>query len=362
MRKSQASGFKQTLFRANKFAWLTALLVVFTLVFAACAGASDTGSASDESAAEAAPTEAPTEAAAEATEPPAEEAEATEAPTEEAAATEEPAEEAEATEEPAEEGASDDMAMAGDPTAGEYIFTLTGGCGCHMNRDLGGLAGGNEFEGPFGKVYASNITPDVDTGIGSWDADTIVTALHTGATPDEQLEPVMHYMRFALLSDKEAMDLAAYLHSLDPISNEVPEREVTEEAAAFTPPVAPPAEAPTEPVARGEQLVGLINCGGCHTPKNEDGSAQDGMLLAGAPLREEFASNITPDEETGIGGWSEEEIATFLKTGTLPDGSQIEGAMAQQIERRFSTLTDADASAIAAYLKSIPAVVNAAPE
>ncbi len=85
------------------------------------------------------------------------------------------------------------------------------------------------------------------------------------------------------------------------------------------------------------------------------------MLLAGAPLRDEFAYNLTPDEETGIGSWAEDEIAHFLMTGMYPDGSQVEGAMAQQIERRFSTLTEGDAAAIAAYLKSIPAVVNAAP-
>ena len=85
------------------------------------------------------------------------------------------------------------------------------------------------------------------------------------------------------------------------------------------------------------------------------------MMLAGSPLRDEFAANITPDEETGIGSWTEEEIAHFLMTGMYPDGSKVEGAMAQQIERRFSKLTEGDSAAIAAFLKSIPAVVNAAP-
>lgn len=254
------------------------------------------------------------------------------------------------------------MAMEGDPIAGEYIFTLTGGCGCHMNRDMGGLAGGNEFETPAGLIYASNITPDVDTGIGSWTVQDIALALQTGAEPDgSQLHPVMPYMRFSALSNQEAMNVGAYLLSLEPISNAITETVLSEELAAYTPAVEPPAEPPSDPIARGEQLVAITNCGGCHTPKNEDGSAMEGMLLAGAPLRDEFAANLTPDEETGIGAWSEEEIATFMQTGTHPDGSQVEGAMAQQIERRFSTLTDADAAAIAAYLKSLPAVVNAAP-
>ncbi|MEZ4707618.1 MAG: c-type cytochrome [Caldilineaceae bacterium] len=351
-------GLKHALFKANKLAWMSTAFVICTLILAACGSSASDDSNAAAPAAEATATEAPTVAP---TEAPTAEPTATAAPAAEATATEAPAEEAaaEPTKAPAEEAAAD--TGAGDVAAGEYVFTLSGGCGCHMNRDLGGLAGGNEFEGPYGKVYAPNITPDEDTGIGSWDADTIITAVRTGAAPDEQLVTVMPYPRFALMSDKESMDLVAYLKSLDPLSNEVPEREVIEEAAPFTPPAAPPAEPPTDPVARGQQLVGLIDCGGCHTPKNEDGTPVEGMLLAGAPIRDEFAHNITPDVETGIGSWSEAEIASFLHTGTEPSGEQMEGAMAQQIERRFSKLTDADAAAIAAYLKSIPAVVNAAP-
>jgi len=165
-------------------------------------------------------------------------------------------------------------------------------------------------------------------------------------------------MAFSALSDQEALDVAAYLMALEPVVNEVPERELSEEPAAFAPAQASPAEAPTDPVARGEELVMITQCGNCHTPKNENGSANSELMLAGGPLRDEIASNITPDEETGIGTWTEEEIATLLRTGVEPSGDQIEGAMAQQIERRFSTLTEEDALAIGAYLKSIPAVGN----
>ncbi len=331
----------------------------------------EVAAATEAPAEEVAATEAPAEEAV-ATEEPAEESAATEEPDEEAAATEEPAEEAAATEEPAEEAAAEataepaeeatDEAAMDAVAMGGYLVTLAGGCGCHMNRDLGALAGGNEFETPAGMVYASNITPDVETGIGSWTAEDVAMALHMGAEPDgAQLAAVMPYMRYSVLSDQEALAVGTYLLSLDPVSNAVTETVLTEEPAAYTPANEPPAEIPSDPVVRGEQLVSFINCGGCHTPKNEDGSTMADMMLAGAPLRDEFASNLTPDEETGIGSWSEAEIATFMQTGTYPDGSQVEGAMAQQIDRRFSTLTESDAAAIAAYLKSIPAVVNAAP-
>jgi hypothetical protein len=83
------------------------------------------------------------------------------------------------------------------------------------------------------------------------------------------------------------------------------------------------------------------------------------MMLAGGPIQnDEISANITPDEETGIGAWTEQDIAHLLQTGMRPDGSMVEGAMAQQIERRFSTLNNEDALAIGAYLKSIPAVSN----
>lgn len=316
-----------------------ALLVILVLALGACGAPAELAAPAEPAAAVAAPTEAPKAEPAPTT-----------APEPTATAEPEPEPTAAAVEEPA-------MTFTGDPDAGKYIATLTGGCGCHFNRDLAGLAGGNKFEGPFGVVYARNLTPDMETGIGSYSESDIVSLLRTGAgSGGWQLHPVMPYAAFSALSDKEALDVAAYLHSLTPISNAVPDRELTADPAPFTPAVAPPAEAPTDPVARGAQLATIARCGACHTPNNEDGSPNTDLMLAGATVRDSISANITPDEETGIGKWSEAEIAALLRTGTRPDGSAVEGAMAQQIERRFNILTEADALAIAAYLKSIPAI------
>jgi mono/diheme cytochrome c family protein len=315
---------------------LTAVVVLFVLVLAACAqpmapaGSAPTATSAEEAAP--APTDTPAE-------------EAAPAP----------------TDTPAEEAAPA-PAMTGDPANGAYIATVTGGCGCHFNADLNAFAGGREFTGDFGTVYSANITPDDETGIGQHTDDVLVSILHTGQAEAGGeiyvLSPVMPYRTFSVLSDKDAYDIVAWLRSMEPVSNAVPERQLAQDPEPWTPATEPPAESPTEPVARGEYLVNLANCGSCHTPKNEDGSPMTDMLLAGAPLRDEFAANITPDEETGIGSWSEEQIAHLLLTGMKPDGGQVEGAMAQQVERRFSKLTEEDAAAIAAYLKSIPAVVN----
>ena len=353
--------------------WVAGLMLLAGLLLVACQ--------STPPAAEPAPTEAPaptdTPVAAEeptATETP--EAEEEPAATETPAAEEEPEatgtpaaeEEAEATGTPAAEeepeatgtpAAEEEAAMSDAAAYGEYIAVLTGGCGCHFNRDLGAMAGGNRFEGPFGVVFARNITPDEETGIGSWSAEEIADALRIGVRPDgTQPHPIMPYRAFSVLSDQEALDVAAYLLSLEPVANEVSERELANEPAAFTPAVAAPAEPHTDPVARGEMLVTIARCGACHTPTNDDGSPNMEMYLSGAmvPNSDDYAANITPDDETGIGRWSEEEIANFMRTGEFPDGSLTVGAMAQQIERRFSRLTEEDALAIAAYLKTIPAV------
>lgn len=342
-------------FRAVQIRWnmVASLLIVVVLLLGACGGAETPATPAPAATEPAAATAA--EAQPTATSQPETEAEptATPEPEAEATATAQPEPEATATVVAEEEG----MSFTGDPDAGSYIATLSGGCGCHFNRELGGLAGGNRFEGAFGVVYARNITPDVQTGIGSYSQEEIVSMLRTGAgSGGWQLHPAMPYMAFSVMSDREALDLAAYLFSLDPIANAVPDRELTSDPAPFTPAVAPPAEPETDPVARGAALVSITRCGVCHTPANQDGSPDMTMMLAGANVNDSIASNITPDEATGIGSWTAEEIATLLRTGTRPDGSQVEGAMAQQIDRRFNTLTEADALAIAAYLKSIPAV------
>ena len=320
------------------------LMLVLILALGAC------GAPAEPAVAE--PAAAEPEAVAAPTDPPKAEPTATSALEAEPTATAEPEPEptAAAAEEPA-------MTFTGDPDAGRYIATLTGGCGCHFNRELGGLAGGNKFEGPFGVVYARNLTSDLETGLGGLSEDAISSLVRFGTGPGGwQLHPAMPYGAFSALSDKEGLDVAAYLHSLDAISNAVPDRELTSDPAPFTPSVAPPAEPPTDPVARGAELATIARCGACHTPNNEDGSPNMDLMLAGATVRDSTSSNITPDEETGIGSWSEEEIAALMRTGTRPDGSAVEGAMAQQIDRRFNTLTEEDALAIAAFLKSIPAV------
>lgn len=347
--------------KATQPRWLLAGLVVIALFVAACGSpATPTPAAAPPAEPTTAPTEAP---AAEPTAASEEEATATPEAEEEATATPVAEEDGAATPEAEEEATAtpvaEEEAMSGDPDMGSYLFTVSRGCGCHFNRDEEALAGGNRFQLPTGVVYAANITPHEATGIGSLSERQIATILQTGAGPGYQLSPVMPYRDYAALSDEDAMHLAAYLLSMDPVENQVPARELTADPAPFTPAQTPPTMSPTDPVARGEMLVSIARCSQCHTPKNEDGSLNQDLHLAGARVDDdEVAWNITPHPTSGIGGLSEEEIATFLRTGALADGSQVVGVMGTAIERYFSVLTEDDALAIAAYLKSLPPIEN----
>src|SRR6059058_5525208 len=116
------------------------------------------------------------------------------------------------------------------------------------------------------------------------------------------------------------------------------------------------------PVERGRYLVTTIAaCGNCHTPRNADKKPVAGRELSGGFEFEEpglgqiVGTNITPDAETGIGQWSEAEIVTALRDGKRPDGTLIRPPMPIPVYRQLS---DNDAAAIAAYLKSVKPVRN----
>ena len=124
-------------------------------------------------------------------------------------------------------------------------------------------------------------------------------------------------------------------------------------------------------IARGRYLVTVMDCGGCHTPGALVGQRDAQRTLAGsevgfggsAPMGEMtggvvFPGNLTPDAETGLGRWSEAEIVRALRQGLRPDGRPLVPVMPWPA---FQQLTDEDASAIAAYLKSLPPVRNAVP-
>jgi len=255
---------------------------------------------------------------------------------------------------------------------GKYIFGATGGCGCHTQPKQPVNSGGRKYEGPFGTVYSSNITPDPKTGIGSWTDAEIITAIRLGRRPNgERLLPVHPYPIFNGMAEDDLKAVTAYLRSLPPVNQANQPKTISVPLfesvflpawlAAFAPKETPPPTAPTAGVPRGEYLVRAVaHCGECHTPRTMTMATDNSRFLAGNPKGPEDSEvpNITPDKTTGL-TWSEEQIADYLGSGNKPDGDVAGGLMAEMIQGTtagYKDLTRADRLAIARYLKSLPPI------
>jgi len=262
------------------------------------------------------------------------------------------------------------VGQAAEPTPaavakGKYVFGAAGGCACHTPPDGVGLnAGGTKFDLSFiGVVYAPNITSDAETGIGKWTDAQVVSAIRRGERPDgSRLFPIHPYKYLSNIADDEIAALVAYLRSVKPVRSSVPTRSLKIPVPTRTI-VAAPKVAPRQGLARGEYLAGgASHCAECHTPRRFDASTDDTKFLAGGPGPERsLAANITPHGETGIGRWTAAQIARFLRTGVKPSGQEASSLMRTVIvgtSAGFKDLTEADALAIARYLKTVPAIEN----
>jgi len=260
---------------------------------------------------------------------------------------------------------------------GKYVFGATGGCGCHTEPKGILNAGGRKYDGPFGTVYSSNITPDPKAGIGSWTDAQIITAIRLGRRPNgERILPVHPFTSFNGMAEDDLAALVKFLRSVPPASKPTPAKKITIPMfesvflpawlMTFASKETPPSAAPVSGVARGEYLVRAVgHCGECHTPRSGLTMAVDNArFLAGNTKKTgpegQATPNLTPDKGTGL-DWNEEQIVTYLQTGNRPDGDVAGGLMGEMIQGTaagYKDLTKADLQAITRYLKSIPAVKN----
>jgi mono/diheme cytochrome c family protein len=256
---------------------------------------------------------------------------------------------------------------------GEYLARAAGCVGCHtLKSGSQPYAGGRAMKTPFGTYYSPNITPDPETGIGAWSAADFLAALRDGVRPDgAHLFPVFPYPSYTRMSEDDILAIRTYLMSLPPVRQENRPHDVPPpfgwrwtmafwKLMFFEPGALPEGAAENAPeVARGRYLVDALgHCGECHTPRNRLGAPDGDMYLAGTPDGPdgELVPNITPDAATGIGDWSEGDIATLLRDGLKPNYDDVQGSMAEAIAHGLKYLTRDDLRAIAAYLKQVPAV------
>jgi mono/diheme cytochrome c family protein len=249
---------------------------------------------------------------------------------------------------------------------GRYMATAGDCTACHTAPGGKPFAGGGALETPFGILLAPNITPDVATGIGGWTDDEFVNAVQNGIGHGGiHLYPAMPYTFYTKLTRADVIAIRAYLDTVQPVNNRVianqlpfpfnqREAMIGWNALYFTPGEFKPDPGKSAEWNRGAYLVeGAEHCGLCHTPKNAMGGDETSQSMQGSVLQSWYAPNLTGDSRIGIGDWSVEDIALYLKTGRNRYDI-ASGPMADAVTHSTSNLTDADLRAIAVYLKDLP--------
>ncbi len=249
---------------------------------------------------------------------------------------------------------------------GRYVM-LAGDClACHTNDGGKEFSGNRPIETPFGTIYSSNITPDIETGIGAWSEEQFYRSMHDGKRPDHQyLYPAMPYTYYRQLSRSDVNALFAYLKTVEPVHNEVKSPQLiwplgwrrlmtlwtkmflnkgeyqydAQHSASWN---------------RGAYLVkGAGHCGACHTEKNFLGADKRTQRLQGGEFQNWFAPMLIENSRNGLGGWTQDEIVEFLSTGRNSKTAAY-GPMAEVITDSTSQLSVDDLNAIAEYLKTLP--------
>jgi len=250
---------------------------------------------------------------------------------------------------------------------GGYLATAADCVACHTIQNGGKpFGGGRAIETPFGNITSPNITPDAETGIGSWTDEQFDNAVRNGVRPDgTRLYPAMPFTSYTKMSHDDVVAIRAYLNTVEPVRHAVVANTLpfpfnirasmrVWDALYFSPGEFKPD--PQKPVDwnRGAFLVeGPGHCTACHTPKSFLGGDKNDKYLSGSYLQGWFAPDITNDERVGLGQWSSADIVAYLKAGHNRI-SAATGPMAEEIDHSTSKLKDEDLAAMAAYLKSLP--------
>nr|WP_314569489.1 cytochrome c [uncultured Pseudomonas sp.] len=255
---------------------------------------------------------------------------------------------------------------------GEYVARLSDCVACHSLAGKAPFAGGLEMATPLGAIHATNITPDKNTGIGTYSLADFDRAVRHGVAPGgRRLYPAMPYPSYVKLSDDDIKALYAFfMQGIQPanqpnIPSDIPwPLNMRWPIALWNGVFAPTATYTAKPGQdaqwnRGAYIVqGPGHCGSCHTPRglafNEKALDESGKpFLAGALLDGWYAPSLRQDANTGLGRWSEPQIVQFLKTGRNAH-AVVYGSMTEAFNNSTQFMQDDDLAAIARYLKSLP--------
>jgi hypothetical protein len=257
---------------------------------------------------------------------------------------------------------------------GKYLVESVNGCfGCHSDIDgaspglpvLKGREGCGRAWSAEGMPWlmAPNITPDAETGAGSWSDDALARAIREGIGHDGRaLFPIMPYERYREMSDEDLASIIVYLRSIKPLRNALPTSAppfpLGRLIQALPSPITAPVPDPdlSTPVKRGAYLVTLAACTDCHTPMNDRGQRIAGLEFAGGfPLRSaegtKHSANLTPDA-SGIPYYDEGLFVEVIRNGRVK-ARELQGTMPWVYYRG---MTDEDLKSMYAWLRTLPPV------
>ena len=259
------------------------------------------------------------------------------------------------------------LAQASLAERGAYLAKAADCMVCHTTQGGREFAGGLGFKLPFGTLYSTNITPDKETGIGNYSDQDFLNAVHRGKRRDGAwLYPAMPYTSYTYISDADALAIKAYLFSLAPVRAPAPENTLAfpfnqrwamgfwsalfNQDTRFEP---DPSKSPEW--NRGAYLAeALAHCGECHTPRNLAFALDNRKKFAGAVTAGWRAFNISSDKATGVGGWRDEDLVSYLSTGHATGHGTASGPMGEAVDHSFSQMAPEDIRAMVAYLRSVP--------
>lgn len=258
-----------------------------------------------------------------------------------------------------------DLTDAAVIARGEYLARAGNCMGCHTTRGGTPFAGGRGIETPFGTIYAPNLTPDPETGLGAWTADDFWRAMHDGRGRDGRLlYPAFPYPNYTHVTREDTDAIYAYLRSLPPVQQPRREHELrfpyslqaslaVWRALYFTPRGLEP-EADKPPAwNRGRYLVeGLGHCMACHASRDALGGALDsgGSLM---PNGKWYAPSLHARHQAGVAQWETADVVALLKTGVSRKAS-VMGPMAEVVFYSTQYLSEDDLRAMAVYLQALP--------
>ena len=263
---------------------------------------------------------------------------------------------------------------------GAYLARAGNCIACHTAQGGKPYAGGAPIATPMGVIYSTNITPDLETGIGHYTMDNFVKVMREGVTDDgDHLYPAMPYTSYTKVSQEDLSALYAYfMRGVEPVRqpNHLTKLSwplsIHSLMALWNGLYLKKSEYAADPNKslswnRGAYLVqGLGHCGGCHTPRGVLGqekaeSEKDSRsYLAGAKLDNWYALPLTGNRKTGLYAWSKDEIAEYLRTGRTTRVAAV-GMMAEVVGKSTQYLIDQDLLAIAEYLKTLPPSADEGP-